>query len=79
MVPDERPEGVCVPSDVRGQQRPVPLVLVRLVPGRLVAVGRVLLGRELARALPPLLLFLVCWAVGEASGYLLGVDDLRAR
>ena len=35
-------------------------------------------GRELARAVPLLLLFLVCWAAGEATGYLLDVPDTES-
>ena len=49
-----------------------PLLLWRIV-ARVRRTGRH--RRELARALPPLLLFLVCWAAGEATGYLLGVLD----
>jgi hypothetical protein len=55
----------------------VPPLLLWRIAGRVREKGRH--GRELAQALPPLLLFLVCWAAGEASGYLLGVDGLRAR
>ena len=36
-------------------------------------------GRELARALPLLLLFLVCWAAGEASGYLAGLQGIQGE
>ena len=54
----------------------VPPLLLWRIAARVRGKGRH--GREFARSLPPLLLFLVCWAAGEASGYLRGVDGLRA-
>ena len=51
-----------------------PLLLWRLA-ARLHRQGRY--GREFARALPFLVLFLACWAAGEASGYLASFAGLR--